>query len=385
MDVAVVVYDSLDELSGGYRYNRKLVEYLRTQGDSVEVITVPHETGQRMSNGHSSTSLRRRLNQPVDVLLEDELCRPSLLSHNSYLDEPGSIVSLVHLLDSAVLKTESAPSVRKDKQRYSNGRTEKRRYSEAVVNEQRYLETVDGVLCTSQDTHRRVESLADVPSTVAYPAGRVEGTACSRQAVDARARDGPLNITFLGSVTERKGLLTLLDALGSLSEGWTATVVGRLDCEPAYVERVRAEITQSELEDRLTIRGVVSGDTLDQLLRESHVLAVPSRYESFGMAYLEAMEYGVVPVATSAGGPDEFIDDGTSGVLVDPGDVDTLTETLEMLAVDRAFLASLATGALDAAETHPTWRESMKHARQFLLDCTECGSSTSRKVGGDSP
>lgn len=362
MDVAVVVYDSLDELSGGYRYDRKLVEYLSAQGDSVDVITIPHNTG-RETAGHTSRTLRRRLNRPVDVLLEDELCRPSLVSHNPHLDEPDAIVSLVHLLDSAASETTAESSHQ--------------------TSERRYLETVDGALCTSWDTRKRVEELVDVPSAVAYPAGRAEGAACPRRVVERRAVEGPLKITYVGSVVERKGLSTLVDALGSLSGEWTATVVGRLDCEPDYVEQVRTEIAHSGLEDRLTIRGTVSDETLTQVLRKSHVLAVPSRYESFGMAYLEAMEYGVVPVATSAGGPAEFIDDGTSGVLVDPGDVAGLGETLETLATDRTQLASLATGALDVAEGHPTWTESMKHARQFLLDCAEHASSTSSSTRGD--
>ena len=41
MHIGLVIYGSLDTISGGYIYDRKLVEYLRSKGDVVEVISLP--------------------------------------------------------------------------------------------------------------------------------------------------------------------------------------------------------------------------------------------------------------------------------------------------------------------------------------------------------
>ncbi len=41
MKIGFIIYGSLDTLSGGYLYDRKLVEYFRSQGDTVEIISVP--------------------------------------------------------------------------------------------------------------------------------------------------------------------------------------------------------------------------------------------------------------------------------------------------------------------------------------------------------
>lgn len=344
MYVGVVVYDGLEQVSGGYRYDRKLVEYLREQGDAVDVVEIPRENPTLTS---SSRELRRRLNRPVDALVQDELCRPALVGLNRHLDRPAALVSLVHLLDSAVRKESGA----------------------ALGDERRYLSTVDGALCTSRDTRERVAGLADVPTAVAYPGGRVEGAALSPDVVRARAHEVPFRVVFLGSVVERKGPSTLVEALGELEVPWRATVVGRLDVEPGYADRVRTLIEEYGLDDRVTIRGVVPDADLERLLERSHVLALPSRYESFGMAVLEGMEYGVVPVTTDRGGPPEFVEDGTNGLLVDPGNPGNVRGALAALAEDRERLASLATAALETAERHPSWEHSMGRARTFLREC----------------
>lgn len=365
MHVGLVVYDGLEQTSGGYRYDRKLVDHLERRGVTVDVLTIPDRSYARNLTDNLSRSLRDRLNQPFDVLLQDELCHPSLLGHNRALDQPECVVSLVHLLrsvDAASAETPLEPVYR--------------------TVEHRYLSQVDGVLCTSQHTKRVVDGVTDAPSTVAYPGGRTEGPALARERVIERASEDPLRILSLGSVVERKGLSTLVSALDSLGGEWTATVVGRTDAEPDYFERITEQIADLDNPERIDIRGGVSDAQLERHLEQSHVLCLPSRYESFGMAYLEAMEYGVVPIATTVGGPGEFVEDGTTGILIDPGDVEGLRETLELLRDDREQLATLARGALDVAAVHPAWERSMDRARSFLERCVEQMDTTGDTAAG---
>lgn len=359
MHVGLVVYDGLDETSGGYRYDRKLVEYLESQGDTVEVLTIPRQSYARNLVDSVSISLRERLDRPFDVLVQDGLCHPSLVRHTRALEEPTAVVALVHLLRAVAEDGVFAPVYR------------------AI--ESRYLGSVDGVVCTSQHTRERVRALADTPSTVAYPAGRAEGAALTPEEVTARAHNGSLRILFLGSIVERKGPGTLLSALDSLDGEWTATFVGRTDADTAHAAHIRDRIDGSPHADRIEFRGAVPDDELHDLLERSHVLALPSRYESFGMAYLEAMEYGVVPLATIVGGPREFVHDGVSGRLLPPGDAESLGVALSRLDDDREYLATLANGALETAADHPTWTESMADVRSFLVECAD------RSAGGGEP
>lgn len=346
MDIGLVVYGSLEQTSGGYRYDRKLVEYLRTQGDTVDVISIPQRTYAANLFSGFSRSLRRQLNHPYDVLLQDELCHPTLWRVNQRLKRPKAIVSLVHLLRSGPPRRMTRPFVRQI--------------------ERSYLQSVDATICTSQNTKRRVQALADVPSVVAYPGGRTEGPALTQTEVEKKAHDNPLRVLFVGTVSPRKETLTLVKALDKLDGSWNGEIVGDLDAYPDYVDRVRSEIKRCGLSERITLRGSVSNALLTQLLQRSHVLAVPSQYESFGMVYLEAMEYGVVPIASAVGGASEYIDDGRTGFLVDPGNPGQTQTILHFLQRNREALASLARGALERAETHPTWQSSLSHLREYL-------------------
>ena len=93
MKLGLLIYGSLDTLSGGYLYDRKLVEYLRTQGDTVEIISLPW----RNYAAHLTDNFHFRLPPGLDLLIQDELNHPSLISANSR-SHPYPIISLIHHL-----------------------------------------------------------------------------------------------------------------------------------------------------------------------------------------------------------------------------------------------------------------------------------------------
>ena len=101
----------------------------------------------------------------------------------------------------------------------------------------------------------------------------------------------------MGNLIPRKGLHTLLAALALLPrEDWRLTVVGSLEMDPPYVAGIRRQIAAL---------GLTAGDPcwdpspeeLAARLRGSHLLAVPSSYEGFGIVYLEAMHFGLPVIA----------------------------------------------------------------------------------------
>lgn len=355
MRLGLVVYGSVEQLSGGFRYDRKLVEYLRQQGDTVELISLPWHSYWRAVASGLSRGLRNRLDQPFDVLLQDELCHPTLWRVNRHLTRPTTIVALVHQIQS-------------DRQPGRFARIRRRIESQ-------YLNSVDGAIATSEFTNQRARRLAPrLERLVAPPAGRHEGRAVSDHTVRSRAREGPLRIVYIGNVIERKNLLGLVSALDRLQTvydytDWQLSVIGSQEPEPAYAQQVRTRLTD-RVADRVDLLGEVSDECLETTLEASHVLCVPSMYEGFGMVYLEAMEYGVVPIASANGGAREFITDGESGALVDPAAVDRLAQLLVEWARDRERLAEVGVAALAAAESHPTWTETFESVRSQLTEWT---------------
>jgi glycosyltransferase involved in cell wall biosynthesis len=92
---------------------------------------------------------------------------------------------------------------------------------------------------------------------------------------------------------------------------------------------------------------------------------MPSTYEGYGIAYVEAMRAGLPVVASSAGGAKEFVD-GENGVLVDPGDTEAVRAAVERFAQDRPALARASEAALATARSHPTWVETGDCVQAFL-------------------
>src|ERR1043165_8651140 len=78
MRIGLIIYGSLDTLSGGYLYDRKLVEYLRSRGEKVDIISLPW----RNYAAHLTDNLYVRLPKDFDILIQDELNHPSLIFAN---------------------------------------------------------------------------------------------------------------------------------------------------------------------------------------------------------------------------------------------------------------------------------------------------------------
>jgi glycosyltransferase involved in cell wall biosynthesis len=112
--------------------------------------------------------------------------------------------------------------------------------------------------------------------------------------------------------------------------------------------------------------GVVPNDEMPALLAESHVLVVPSYYEAFAIAYLEAMGFGLPVIASTAGGARELITDGLEGYLISPGDTGSLARSVQEIMDDRERLLQMSLAAYNRVSTHPTWAESLGRIREFL-------------------
>jgi glycosyltransferase involved in cell wall biosynthesis len=90
--------------------------------------------------------------------------------------------------------------------------------------------------------------------------------------------------------------------------------------------------------------GNLSSDDLAKEYNRCHVFCLPSVQESFGIVFLEAMARGKPVVAVRAASIPEVV---KHGVLVNPGDEDTLAEGIEQMYRDPALRASLATAGTE--------------------------------------
>lgn len=353
MRVGVVVYGGLENSSGGFLYDRELVDRLRKRGDDVEVLSLPWRPYRRTLAHNLSPDVHRRLRGTYDVLLQDELCHPSLLLPNRRIGRDVPIVSIVHSA-----KTSETRSSRWH------------RLFRTV--ERRYLTTVDGVVCNSGATAATVERLADAPTVVVPPGRGHRSPEITADEIAARAREDPLRIAFVGNLIPRKGVHALLEGLARLPVGaWRLAVIGSLESDPRYAKRLRRLVRRLGLREAVTFTGRLPDEELADRLRRHHLLAVPSTYEAFGIAYLEGMGFGLPALATSAGGADEIVSDGENGFLVPPEDPPAIANAVGRVLEDRDRLRELSVAARETYEAHHSWDDVGREVGSFLRRVAE--------------
>jgi glycosyltransferase involved in cell wall biosynthesis len=354
MRVGLVIFGSLDTVTGGYLYDRRFLDYLGSRGDQTCVVSLPWRTYPRQFTDNFSPSLARRLaGGYFDILLQDELNHPSLVMLNRWLKARARypIVTLVHLLRSS--ERSASPL-----------------HHAYVAVERRYLATVDAAVFNCETTRQAAEGLLGrcIPGVVAYPGCDHLRVQISEADIAARARVvGPLRILSVANVVPGKGLHILVAALARLpAQSWRLTVAGSLTTDRVYVNRLRNLIGRLGLDGNIDLLGTVPNQQIAELLTRNHLLALPSSYEALGIAYLEAMRCGLPVIATSAGGAHEVVDEGREGLFVAPGDVDTLSGHVQALVADRELLLRMGLAARRRATRHPTWEQSFGRARDLL-------------------
>jgi glycosyltransferase involved in cell wall biosynthesis len=142
---------------------------------------------------------------------------------------------------------------------------------------------------------------------------------------DPQVLRDPNEILCVGRASDpNKGVATLVEALARLPARVRLTLVD--DPHPDNGARVRAR--ELGCADRLDVVGRVPTERLLELYRRAALVAVPSRYEGFGLPAAEAMACGTPVVATSAGGLPEVVSTGGGGVLVPKDDPEALAAAI---------------------------------------------------------
>ena len=346
MNIGFLIYGSLDTLSGGYLYDRMLVDYLRAHGDTVEIISLPW----RNYAAHLTDNFWFRLPSRLDILIQDELNHPSLIRANAE-KHPYPVISLVHHLRCS----EHRP-------KWQNA------FYRAI--EKKYLQSMDGFIFNSLTTQRVVNRIIEnsKPSMIAFPPTDRFDDAISENEIIERAKGKEFGILFLGNLIERKGLHTLIDALGQISNlSYRLDVIGSLTADPAYSKTIQEKIESLHLSSFVFLHDSLDNAPLIEKLCQAHVLVVPSSYEGFGIVYLEGMGFGLPAIGTTAGAAGEIIADGTTGYLIAPDDAATLASRLAGLSADRGLLTRLSLAARTRYLRQPKWEQTAGQIRDFLL------------------
>lgn len=151
-------------------------------------------------------------------------------------------------------------------------------------------------------------------------------------------------ILFYGKITETKGAFQVIRAfqqLGAAFKDWNLELIGG-----GLLAEAKA-IVQADFRERILFRGYVDRTAVLKAIDEAAFVVIPSYFENFSMAPLEVMARKTAIVYTRRTSGPEIIDDGTDGILVDPDDLQALTESMTRLASDEVFRTKLALAGYD--------------------------------------
>lgn len=166
-------------------------------------------------------------------------------------------------------------------------------------------------------------------------------------------------VLFVGRLEPRKGIGTLLDAIPRVIDcipGAEFDIVGK------DVMSVDSPVPQWRkahrgLQKHVRFHGEVPRAVLDDLYERCDLLAGPSRYESFGLTFVEAMARGKAIVGTTGGGIPEVVQDGETGLLVAPDDPAALSEAIVSLLRDDEYRQRLGRAGYGRYQSEFTaWR-----------------------------
>lgn len=349
MKVGLLIYGQLDGSSGGYLYDRTLVEDLERNGHLVEVVGLKLKApGWNTLDNLDPRLLRRLQDLDVDVLVEDELNHPSLflLNRRLRMEAPYPLVALVHHL---ACRAESSP-----------GRAARHRAAE-----RRFLQSMDGFIFNSMSTMRTVQELVPGAAGVVAHPGKDHIKASAELKAPA---SGTLKVLFLGNILPHKGLHVLLRALSLFPrESVRLEAVGAAP-DPAYMDLIHRMLDQGRMLNDVRFHGRLPDVERDRVLESCHVLAMPSYHEGYGLAFVEALAKGLPVIAPSSGGAGEIITHGQQGFLLDQGDHLALAHHLAELDRDRGLLHSMSRAARERYDQLPTWGAEMRKARTYLVD-----------------
>ncbi len=351
MPVAFVVPGRLDARTGGSTYNRHIVHGLRARGRGADVVEI--DGGFPTPDADAVQRLDDALTRLAagTIIIVDGLifgCVPEAAERHA---KRLRLVSLVHLPLAADpgLEPDAAAAFTRS--------------------EARALRSAVHVVITGSATRELLEGygVPDARISLVEPGtDRPSAAQLTAARVLRDRRDGIVRLLSVATLNPGKGHMPLLRALAATGlRDWHLTCAGSHAHHPETVTAVRSLVAELALTDRVTLAGNLDDSGLAAAYQSADVFVLATRRETYGMAVSSALAWGLPVVSTRTGAIPGLVGD-TAGIVVPVDDEAALTGALRRVLGDAALRATLARGALLAAERLPSWHDQVTAFERVL-------------------
>ncbi len=348
MKILFIIPGDINLPTGGYRYDRTILECWQKLGINYELISLdgnfPFPT-----TSEKKEALDRIDDFPrADIAIIDGLAGGVLPEFLQALAAKMKVVALIHhplCLENGL----------------SDVQAKMLEQSEAEG-----LEFVTGIITSSTTTAKTVKELFNV----SVPLQPIEPGVERGEVRSEQPNGNPVNLLCVGSIIERKGHRILFEALSGLTElDWYLDCIGKTDFDPVLYDSLESYLAENDLSSRIKFHGAVDFSELQEAYTNADLFVLPSLYEGYGMVYAEAIVRGIPVIATTAGAIPQTVPD-RCGLLVEPNDVSSLREALRNALSSEDLRARMRLACIEAEPGFPTWESSAKEMADFLESIT---------------
>ena len=175
----------------------------------------------------------------------------------------------------------------------------------------------------------------------------------------------PPLILSVGILHPRKGHDILIEALSRLSDlNWQAVIVGN-PWDATHADDLARQIAGSVVAAKVRLAGRVPSTELEQLYADASIFALATRYEGYGIVFDEALARGLPIVSCHVGAVPVTVPPD-AGLLVPPENAEALADALRLLITDLAQRARLARAAAKAGGSLPGWDQTARIASRVI-------------------
>ncbi|MGC3875239.1 glycosyltransferase family 4 protein [Halomonas sp. GXIMD04776] len=352
--LTLIVAGNPAQFTGGYIYDARIVTALRQRGWEVEVIGLEGRFPE--PDATAAEALEKALDQQPDGarVVIDGLALGGLPEVVAVHAKRLELTALIHhpLADETGLD-----------------QAQRTRF---LLSETRALAAVDQVIATSIFTARRLADFNVAAERIAVIEPGVEPAPLSSRSNKTAQHSGDRppecqQLLCVATVIPRKGQDILIDALAKLRHyDWQCDLIGALDRDPQFAEKVTTLIHDHNLTDRIQLLGERPSEALKTAYHNADLFVLPSLYEGYGMVISEALAHGL-PVVTTTGGALAHTLPQAAGLGVPPNDTQAMTEALRRWFNEPDLRQRLTQGAHRARDNLTDWQAAGDAFSKVLL------------------
>lgn len=188
----------------------------------------------------------------------------------------------------------------------------------------------------------------------------------NRYIVEKSSHEGNINILVAGLIQAGKGQMEIVKAFELASKkAPTLKLFIAGEIGSAYYKDVKQYVDEHKLTEKVEFLGFVTN--MNELRSQMDIGIVASRSEAFGRVTIEGMLAHMAMIGADAAGTSELIEDGKTGLLYKPGDINALAEQILLLSTDRDKINRIQNDGFEYAKTTYTNHKCAKEIELLLM------------------